>query len=189
MTMENAKLKAAVKEYWEAAPCGTRDALKTDEQATFRELERQRYTREPFITTFAGFESTTGLDVLEVGVGAGTDHLRFARAGARCTGVDLTEAAITMTGRRLTLEGLSSRLLSADAENLPFPDSTFDYVYSWGVIHHSPDPKTAAKEILRVLRPGGKFCVMIYNRRSVVALQAWLRFGLARGRIRRTLAE
>jgi ubiquinone/menaquinone biosynthesis C-methylase UbiE len=187
--MPETDLKGAVKQYWESAPCGTRDLSETDELLKYRELEAQRYSREPFIRDFADFRSMAGRDVLEVGVGAGTDHLNFARAGARCTGVDLTGAAIEMTRRRLALENLTSNLVQADAETLPFPDRSFDHVYSWGVIHHTPDPAAAAREILRVLRPGGSFCVMIYNRHSVVALQAWLRFGLARGRIRQSLTE
>jgi ubiquinone/menaquinone biosynthesis C-methylase UbiE len=187
--MPEMALKSAVKEYWERAPCGTRDLSEADELLKYRELEAERYSREPFIPRFADFRSTTGRDVLEVGVGAGTDHLNFARAGARCTGVDLTGAAIDMTRRRLALENLTSNLVQADAETLPFPDRSFDYVYSWGVIHHTPDPPAAAREILRVLRPGGSFCVMIYNRHSVVALQAWLRFGLAKGRMRQSLLK
>jgi ubiquinone/menaquinone biosynthesis C-methylase UbiE len=118
---------------------------------------------------------------LEVGVGAGTDHLSFVRAGASCHGVDLTAAAIETTRRRLELAGLTSDLRVSDAEALPFADESFDLVYSWGVIHHTPDTRRAASEIIRVLKPGGRFCVMVYNRQSLLALQAWVRFGLARG--------
>jgi ubiquinone/menaquinone biosynthesis C-methylase UbiE len=174
--------KESVKRFWEEAPCGTRDALGEDELARYRELERQRDEREPFIAKFARFEAARGLKVLEVGVGAGTDHLKFARAGAKCTGIDFTKAAIDLTRRRLRAERLDSRLLRADAESLPFPDNRFDVVYSWGVIHHTPDTPRAAREILRVLRPGGRFCVMIYNARSLVAAQAWLMFAALRGR-------
>src|SRR5437667_9384529 len=167
--------KEAVRRFWEASPCGTRDVPETEEVVRYRMLERLRDEREPFIARFARFEEARGKDVLEVGVGAGTDHVRFVRAGARCAGVDLTDAAIALTRRRLCLEGLDSDLRRCDAERLEFADGRFDLVYSWGVIHHTPCPERAAREILRVLRRGGRFCVMVYNRHSLVALQVWLR--------------
>ncbi|GAF88071.1 unnamed protein product, partial [marine sediment metagenome] len=66
----------------------------------------------------------------------------------------------------------------ADAENLPFPDNTFDLVYSWGVIHHSPDTIRAFEEILRVARPGGKIKIMIYNRKSLITFYLYIKHGL-----------
>ncbi len=181
--------KDAVRRYWDAAPCGTPDVASEEESRRFRELERIRYEREPFIERFARFDEARGRKLLEVGVGAGTDHLRFARAGAICTGVDLSEVSLETARRRLRTEGLSSDLRAADAEHLPFEDAMFDRVYSWGVIHHTPDTPRAAREILRVLRPGGRFCVMVYNRRSLLAAQAWLVFAALRGRPRRSVAD
>jgi ubiquinone/menaquinone biosynthesis C-methylase UbiE len=181
--------KDAVRAYWNAAPCGTADVTDAEESRRFRDLERIRYEREPFIERFARFDEARGLRLLEVGVGAGTDHLRFARAGAVCTGVDLSEVSLETTKSRLRAEGLASDLRVSDAEKLPFEDASFDRVYSWGVIHHTPDTPRAAREILRVLRPGGGFCVMVYNRRSLLAAQAWIVFAALRGRPRRSVAE
>lgn len=181
--------KHAVRDFWEEAPCGTREIDAAHDHETFAEVERQRDAREPFIARFARFEDARGKELLEVGVGAGTDHLRFARAGAHCTGVDLTDAAIEMTRSRLRAEGLHSNLQRADAESLPFPEERFDIVYSWGVIHHTPDTGRAAEEILRVLRPGGRFCVMVYNRESLLAWQAWVMYALLRRRPFRTIDE
>lgn len=181
--------KEAVRRYWDASPCGTADVADSDEVHRFAELEEIRYEREPFIPRFARFADARGRRVLEVGVGAGTDHLRFARAGAVCAGVDLSEASVQTAHRRLAAEGLTSDLRVADAEHLPFADASFDCVYSWGVIHHTPDTAQAAREILRVLRPAGRFCVMVYNRRSLVAAQAWLVYAALRGRPRRSLED
>jgi ubiquinone/menaquinone biosynthesis C-methylase UbiE len=183
------ELKEQVKAFWDEAPCGTRELAAESEHARYEELERAREAREPFIARCARFADARGKRLLEVGVGAGTDHLRFARAGAVCTGIDLTEAAVGMTRRRLELEGLCSELQTADAEALPFPDSSFDLVYSWGVIHHSPDTQRAARELLRVLRSGGRLCVMVYNRHSLVAVQTWLAYAGLRGRLGRSLAD
>jgi SAM-dependent methyltransferase len=67
-----------------------------------------------------------------------------------------------------------------DAENLSFPDNTFDVVYSWGVLHHSPDTERAVSEVYRVLKPGGEAKIMIYHKYSMVGYMLWLRYGLAR---------
>ena len=115
--------------------------------------------------------------MLEIGVGIGADHQRFAQAGARLTGIDITKHAIDLVRRRFELLKLNSRLMVSDAESLPFPDGSFDLVYSWGVIHHTPDTAAAAREILRVLKPGGEFRVMVYNRHSLIGLMLYLRYG------------
>lgn len=181
--------KEAVRSYWDAGPCGTKDFIGADEARKFHDLERARELREPFIRRFARFNETHGRKVLEIGVGAGTDHLRFARSGALCTGIDLSEVSLETTRRRFRAEGLSSDLRVADAEHLPFPDNAFDITYSWGVIHHTPDTPKAAREIVRVLRPGGRFCVMVYNRYSLVAAQTWLVYGPLRGKPTRSLSD
>ena len=124
-----------------------------------------------------------------MGVGLGADHQRFAAAGARLTGVDLTERAVEHTQQRLAASGLRSQLKTADAENLPFADNTFDVVYSWGVLHHSPNTPKAIDEVWRVLRPGGSAWVMIYHTYSMVGYMLWMRYALLAGRPGRTLAD
>jgi ubiquinone/menaquinone biosynthesis C-methylase UbiE len=120
----------------------------------------------------------------------GADHLEWAQASPRSlSGIDLTGQAIAFTRERLGLYGRRSRLLVADAEHLPFRESSFDLVYSWGVIHHSPDTPAAVREIARVLRPGGRARVMIYHRRSLVGFMLWLRHGPLAGRPGRSLDE
>src|SRR6516225_4437468 len=129
--------KQAVQDFWERASCGEQLYLQGAEAASYLEQARQRYELEPYIEPFADFSGCAGQQVLEVGVGLGADHQRFAQAGARLSGIDLTERAIAHTRRRLSLLGLESALAVGDAENLPFGAATFDVVYSWGVIHHS----------------------------------------------------
>src|SRR2546423_8848154 len=96
----------------------------------------------------------------------GTDGARFARAGAAYTGVDLTEAAVSVGRRRFELEGLPGEFRVADGEALEFTDESFDLVYSHGVLHHTPDARAAVGEIRRVLAPGGRAVVMLYHRDS-----------------------
>ncbi len=174
--------KSAVRDFWDEASCGETRYLPRPDADGYRAHARTRYRLEPYIEHFARFSEAKDKDVLEIGVGLGADHQRFAEAGARLTGIDLAPRAINQTGHRLGLFGLASNLQVADAENLPFADASFDIVYSWGVIHHSPDMRKAAREILRVLRPGGRFAVMIYHRWSFVGYMLWLRYGLLRGR-------
>lgn len=175
--------KEAVRNYWESAPCGT--SLTTAEpgsKAFFDEIEARRYRLEPFIPEFAEFGRWRDKRVLEIGVGVGTDFVRFARAGAILTGIDLTEASIELVRQRLAREDLDGELRVADAEALPFVDASFDLVYSWGVLHHTPDTDRALAEVRRVLRPGGEARIMLYSRRSWFALGKWARHALATGR-------
>lgn len=109
------------------------------------------------------FNKACGLRVLEIGVGLGADHQQFAEAGADLCGVDLTERAIKHKRQRLAAFGLNSNLAVGDAENLNFPNASFDRVYSWGVLHHSPDTPKAIAEVLRVLKPGGVANIMVYH--------------------------
>jgi ubiquinone/menaquinone biosynthesis C-methylase UbiE len=182
--------KRRVRDFWSQAPCGEVYAQGDLLPARLEAQARTRYQLEPYLPEFARFGEGRGRDVLEVGVGMGADHLEWARSRPRSlTGIDLTQNAVAYTNQRLRLFGFPSRLLVADCERLAFPGDTFDIVYSWGVIHHSPDTPAAVLEIRRVLRPGGKARVMIYHRHSVVGYMLWLRYGLLAGRPRLGLRE
>ncbi len=142
-----------------------------------------RYQLEPYLPTFARFEEAAGRDVLEIGVGMGADHLQLARNHPKSLkGLDLTERAVELTTRRLTLHGFRPDLSTADAERLPFEDNSFDLVYSWGVLHHTPDTPQAFREVHRVLRPNGVARIMIYHLHSFVGDMLWLRYGFLRGK-------
>jgi len=176
-------LKSAVGEFWEQGSCGEVYAEGGSERERFEAQARARYEMEPFIFSFARFAEGAGKDVLEIGVGMGADHVEWAKAGPRSlTGVDLTQRAVDLTRSRLALYGLSSAVRTADAEHLPFPDASFDVVYSWGVLHHTPDTPQAIREVWRVLRPGGSARVMVYNRHSLLGYMLWARYALLRGR-------
>jgi SAM-dependent methyltransferase len=183
-------LKRRVQQFWDERPCGSKHADAPEgSPAFFEQVERKRYELEPFIPMYADFAGARGERVLEIGVGLGTDLARFARAGALVTGVDFSERSVELARRRLALDGLSGEVLVADAEGLPFPDGGFDRVYSWGVLHHTPDTARAAREAIRVLRPGGRLCVMLYARRSWVGLGLWARHALLAGKPLRSFAD
>lgn len=189
MTAGPGAAKAALAEFWERESCGEVYAEGKSRQF-FESQAAARYRLEPYIFDFADFPSGRGRDVLEIGVGMGADHLEWARSGPRSlSGIDLTARAVEFTRERLALYGRTSRLQVADAERLPFDDASFDVVYSWGVLHHSPDTPRAIAEVHRVLRPGGVARVMIYHRASIVGFLLWARYALLAGRPWRSLDE
>jgi SAM-dependent methyltransferase len=167
MQQVNQNLKARVREFWQANPCGTKFAdAPPGTRAFYERVEEHRYEKEWHIPAAAGFNSTQGLRVLEIGCGLGTDGAQFARAGANYTGVDLTEAAVSLAQRNFEWQNLAGEFRTADAENLDFAGETFDLVYSHGVLHHTPDTTRAVQEVHRVLKPGGRAVVMLYHRDS-----------------------
>lgn len=185
--------KQQVHDFWNVASCGENLYLQTNDQEGYRAQAAARYRLEPFIPPFADFESSRGKKVLEIGVGLGADHQRFAEAGAELFGIDLTERAVEHTRQRLDLFGLSSTLSVGDAEALNFPDKSFDVVYSWGVLHHSPDTASAICEVHRILKRGGVARIMIYHKWSMIGAMLWVRYALLAGRpwrnLRRVYAE
>lgn len=143
----------------------------------------------PFDRIFP-LEWLRGKRALEIGCGMGLHTEIMARAGARVTAVDLTPTAVEATSRRLALKGLQGRVMEADAERLPFDDGSFDFVWSWGVIHHSSRTARIVREIARVLGPDGRCRVMVYNREGMWARQYFLRNHLLRGKfLRQTFDE
>ncbi len=133
-------MKEHVRQFWNQTPCGTREIKYVEGTSEFfAQLEEERDSREPFISSFANFSKWKNKKVLEVGVGAATDFIRFARGGAVLSGIDLTQHAVDLANRRLELEGLTADLRQGNAEGLPFEDGLFDFTYSWGVIHHTGD--------------------------------------------------
>lgn len=181
--------KTKVIEFWEQQACGEALYLDSIDKEGYRRHSAERYRLEPHIEELAQFDRWRGKQVLEVGVGLGADHQRFAEAGAVMTGVDLTRRAIDHTRRRLDLFGLTSHLTVGDGEQLDFPNNSFDMVYSYGVIHHSPIPINVISEILRVLKPGGEFRIMIYHYYSLVGFMLWLRYGIFRKSLRQVYAD
>jgi ubiquinone/menaquinone biosynthesis C-methylase UbiE len=167
MSENRSTLKERVRAFWQENPCGTKFADAPPGSRRFYELvEEHRYKKEWHIPEAAQFARAKDLAVLEVGCGLGTDGAQFAKAGARYTGIDLTDAAVELAKRRFELFDLPGTFRVTDAERLDFPDNSFDLVYSHGVLHHTPDTTAAIREIHRVLRPGGKAVVMLYHRDS-----------------------
>ncbi|MCK4753241.1 MAG: methyltransferase domain-containing protein [Planctomycetes bacterium] len=179
-------LKEDVKLHWEKEVCGSRYGRQDfNESVDLETMACERYRLEPYISDFADFEAAKNKKILEIGTGGGVDFSCWLKAGAQATGIDLTEAAIELTKQRLDQQGFAEyayRLTVGDAESLEFENESFDIVYSYGVLHHTPDTERAFGEACRVLKKGGVFKAMVYHVPSVTGWILWLRYCLFTGR-------
>jgi SAM-dependent methyltransferase len=188
--MKQSELKTHVRDFWDEQSCGEVYADGTSGQQYYESHSRARYELEPYLAEFARFQDGKDADVLEIGIGMGADHMEWIKSAPRSlTGLDLTARAVEHTRKRLNGYGAASGLLVGDAEQLPFPNQCFDLVYSWGVLHHSPDTQSAVREVHRVLRPGGTARIMMYHTYSLTGYMLWLRYALLRGRPWRPLRD
>jgi len=166
-TVLRSNTKTQIQQFWQRSPC---DSWFTNEEpgtpAFYRSLDEHRYKVHRKLQSAVGFEKTSGLRVLEIGCGCGSEAERFARAGSHYTAVDLTNAAVRITRSRFQLAHLDGCFVQGDAESLPFPECSFDLVYSHGVLHHTPDTPLTIREVHRVLAPGGRAVIMLYYRDS-----------------------
>jgi ubiquinone/menaquinone biosynthesis C-methylase UbiE len=136
------------------------------DDAYFTDLEDQRYrSHRHLLPWIRGMQP--GRSVLEIGCGVGLDTYTMARQGLNITSVDLTEVAVTTAHQRFRRHQLSGAFAVADAGCLPFPTNMYDYVYSFGVLHHAADTAATINEVYRVLKPNGEARIMLYHRRSI----------------------
>jgi SAM-dependent methyltransferase len=182
--------KSQVRDFWDGGSCGEVYATGQSGREYYDSHGIARYKLEPYLAEFARFFEGAGRDVLEIGVGMGADHVEWAKSKPRSlTGVDLTPRAIEHTRKRLATYGLDSEVRVEDAEKLAFGDNSFDLIYSWGVLHHSPNTPAAFREVFRVLRPNGIARIMIYQTYSLTGYMLWVRYALLTGRPFRSLRD
>jgi SAM-dependent methyltransferase len=122
----------------------------------------------PYLERYLDAATIAGRDVLEVGLGYGTLSGRLAELGAELYGLDIAAGPVEMVRHRLRLMGrpADDQIVQGSALAMPFADASFDRVYSIGCLHHTGDLPRAVAEVHRVLRPGGRAVVMLYNRHS-----------------------
>ena len=132
----------------------------------FADLDQYHFEKLHHLLRLVDFEGYRGRRVLEVGCGAGTDLVRFARGGAEVTGVDISPSAIALARQNFEQQGLAADLQVADGERLPFEDARFALVYAHGVVQYTADPAALVRECHRVLEPGGTAIFQVYNRIS-----------------------
>tara|TARA_B100001113_G_scaffold154811_1_gene126571 strand:+ start:257 stop:1033 length:777 start_codon:yes stop_codon:yes gene_type:complete len=158
-----------VRKYWDDRPCNVLHSDK--EKGTreyFDEVERKRYTAEPHIPAFAEFSRWNGKKVLEVGCGMATEGINFVRAGAQYTGTDLSKESIDLAFSRFVSYNVEGQLRTGNAEELSsfVPVETYDLIYSFGVIHHSPNPEKIISEIKKYMNKDSLLKIMLYAKDS-----------------------
>ena len=161
----------SVKAYWDARPCNIRHSKKPlGSKEYFDEVETRKYYVEPHIPGFAQFARWKGKRVLEVGCGIGTDTINFARAGAQVTAADLSTESLAVAKQRAEVFGFKGQVkfYQADAERLSetVPVEPYDLVYSFGVIHHTPQPARAAAQIRKYMGTESELRLMVYAKNS-----------------------
>jgi SAM-dependent methyltransferase len=164
----------SVKEYWNSRPCNIRHSSK--EIGTleyFDEVDKRRYFVEPHILDFANFPEWTGKSVLEIGCGIGTDSIRFCNNGAKLTAVDLSTESLAVTQKRLKVYNQEAELLYANAEKLSdyLEPRPYDLIYSFGVLHHTPNPLSAFSEVKKYMNESSIFKLMVYHKGAFKVFQ------------------
>lgn len=158
-----------VKEYWNKRPCNIKHSrLEIGTKEYFDEVEKRKYFVEPHIPQFANFSNANGKHILEVGCGIGTDAVNFARNGAIYSGCDISDNSLNLVKKRFEVFDLKGNFTCCDAEQLSqhFPSDHFDLVYSFGVLHHTTNPKNAINEIFKIIKPNGELRIMLYAKNS-----------------------
>lgn len=163
-----------IQSFWNSHPCGDHivgglhGEFDDDFERFFAAYDGWRYQQERHIPDCLDGVDWRDQCVLEIGLGQGAESEQLIRRGARWSGLDLTEESVNRVRARLTVRDLSyDDLRQGSALEIPWPDHSFDIVFSHGVLHHIPDIRTAQAEIHRVLRPGGTLVAMLYARNSV----------------------
>jgi ubiquinone/menaquinone biosynthesis C-methylase UbiE len=188
MIEKNPSMKRSIQEWWASNPMtyaqehgrtvyvtqdGTRQEVELGNKDFFEAADQTFYTWNRPLHTSKGkfakifnYEHYRDKNVLEIGCGMGCMAMNWAIHQAKVTAVDLNPVAVQQTMRRFQAFGLIGNIIQVDGEWLPFNCQSFDYVYSWGVLHHTPGIRSAINEIDRILRPDGETGIMLYNRNS-----------------------
>ena len=157
--------------WWEQMPMTYKhwegENRELDSLEDFKFAEETLFSNSPFLREEYDFSVYAGKKVLDLGCGTGVLSVVLARNGADVTAIDLTENATKMTQRNASLHNLNIRVIRADAERLALANESFDYVLSWGVLHHTENSEQAFSEVSRILKPNGTGLIMVYHKSSV----------------------
>jgi len=134
----------------------------------FEEVTLRKYKVEPHILEFVNFDKYKNKKVLEVGCGIGTAAQTFVENGADYMGLDLSDSSIELAIKRFDLFNLKGKFLTGNIEDINnINNNKFDLIYSFGVLHHTPNIKKAIDNIYNLLKIGGEFKLMLYATNSL----------------------
>ena len=158
-----------VKEFWDGRPCNIRHSQKElGTREYFDEVADKKFFVEPHIKSFSNFNEWNGKRVLEIGCGLATVGINFASHGANYTGVELSEESLDLAKQRFDVYNMKGEFYSGNAEELSsfVPVETYDLIYSFGVIHHSPHPEKIISEIKKYMNKDSTLKIMLYAKDS-----------------------
>lgn len=162
-------IKKDIKKFWNDRPCNIRHSnLPFLSKEYFDEVENKKYFVEPHIKNFADFPRWKGKKVLEIGCGIGTDSINFVRHGAILTVVEFSETSLNICKKRFEVYRLHATFILGDVENLSnfLPIQNYDLIYSFGVLHHTPNTEKAINEITKYMNTNTELRVMLYSKIS-----------------------
>ena len=155
-----------VKKYWSIQPCNIKHSNESIENTKFFEdVSKKRYTVEPHILSFMELDKFKNKKVLEVGCGIGTDSQTFAENECIYKGIDLTDNAINICKKRFDLLKLKGEFEVQNIEEYS-TNEKFDLIYSFGVLHHTPNIEKAIENCYNMLNDDGVFKLMLYAKNS-----------------------
>jgi ubiquinone/menaquinone biosynthesis C-methylase UbiE len=190
--------KDEIVKQWNNDPCEgmAGKGLEVGSRAFYERIDHYRYVEfAPWMKSVMEYDQFRGKRLLEVGFGMGTDLFQFAINGAIVSGIDLVPKHLEIATKRFDLYGIPADLRLGDAESMPYENESFDAVYTFGAIHHTPDTQKAIDEIYRVLKPGGRAIIGVYHKWSVFYVfqtllgNYVLRLRFLREPLRRTLSR
>ena len=158
-----------IKKYWNDRPCNVKHSKEEiGTKKYFDEVEKKKLTVEPHIKTFSNFDEWNGKKVLEIGCGLATAGINFASHGADYTGVELSDESLKLAKKRFDVYQMQGKFFSGNAEHLStfVPIKTYDLIYSFGVIHHSPNPEKIISEIKKYMNENSILKIMLYAKNS-----------------------
>lgn len=162
-----------VKKYWNRQPCNIKFSRKKFlSKEYFEEVKKKKYFVEPHIPNFAEFNKYKNKNVLEIGCGIGTDAIEFIKHGCRYYGIDFSEKSVEITNARIlkyNLQNKKPKLFVDNCENLNKIKKLrikFDLIYSFGVIHHTPNMKKAFESIYKIADKNSEIKIMLYAKNS-----------------------
>ena len=167
-------LKKKIQNFWNKQPCNIGHSKKEFlSKQYFEEVKKKRFFVEPHIKTFADFKKLKSKNVLEIGCGIGTDAIEFIKSGANYYGLEYSKKSLEITKKRIHIYNLQCKnpvLFYGDAENiskyLPKKNLKFDLIYSFGVLHHTPNMEKCFKEIHKISDKSTIIKIMLYSKYS-----------------------
>ncbi|MBR1190578.1 class I SAM-dependent methyltransferase [Bradyrhizobium sp. AUGA SZCCT0160] len=176
MTGNQATIDVSNRKFWDEL-CGTiaatRLGLRGHDSETLQKYDDWFFGFYYYLDRFIPFSELAGKKVLEIGLGYGSVSQRLAASGTDYSGLDIASGPVHWVNHRLDIAHLPGRAIEGSALDIPFPDDTFDHVVTIGCLHHTGNLQRGINEVRRVLKPGGRATIMVYDATNYIR---WIKF-------------